>query len=149
MAFAFFRPLVNNIHPIILWIARSNKVVLPKYLQSPQKQANPKPIIIPQNSCTQSCKQALKFYGCKATVHISYQYRQTNFVGEKDILIPLPTAIIPKKSVHCLVSPYGGRSISNKYRVMSEKNKDARSTFHSKRNHTYVCISLENIVNCH
>jgi hypothetical protein len=39
----------------------------PKYLQSLQKQANPKPILFPQHSCKQCCKQVLKFYGRKAT----------------------------------------------------------------------------------
>lgn len=43
------------------------KQCYPKYLQSLQKRANPKPILFPQYSCAQSCKQALKFYGCKAT----------------------------------------------------------------------------------
>ena len=43
------------------------KQCFPQYLQSPQKQVNPKPILFPQYSCTRSCKQVLKSYGYKAT----------------------------------------------------------------------------------
>ena len=43
------------------------KQCFPQYLQSLQKQVKPKPILFPQYSCKQCCKQALKFHGCKAT----------------------------------------------------------------------------------
>ena len=42
------------------------KKCCPKYLQTLQKQVNPKPILFPQHSYARSCKQALKFHGCKA-----------------------------------------------------------------------------------
>ena len=44
-----------------------SKKCYPKYLQSLQKQVNPKPIIFPQHSCARACEQAPKFHGCKAT----------------------------------------------------------------------------------
>ena len=43
------------------------KQCFPQYLQSLQKQVNPKPIPFPQHSCARSCKQVLKFHGYKAT----------------------------------------------------------------------------------
>ena len=43
------------------------KKCCPKYLQTLQKQVNPKPILFPQYSCKQCCRQALMFHGCKAT----------------------------------------------------------------------------------
>ena len=66
------------------------KQCFPKYLQSLQKQVNPKPILFPQYSCTRSCKQALKSYGYKATETI----RRT----EKDPNTPEGQSILHKRA---------------------------------------------------
>ena len=42
------------------------KQYYPQYLQTLQKQVNPKLIIFPQHSCARACEQAPKFHGCKA-----------------------------------------------------------------------------------
>ena len=62
------------------------KQCFPQYLQSLQKQVKPKPILFPQYSCKQCCKQALKFHGCKATETIRQAETDPNTPEGQSIL---------------------------------------------------------------